>query len=196
MNNLKQMAIAMHNYHDVNRHFPPQANYSEDGKPLLSWRVAILPYIEEDALYKQFKLDQPWDSPHNKKLLARMPKVYAPVRGKAKENHTFYQVFTGKGTVFPGPKGTRIQDITDGTSNTVMIVEAGESVPWTKPADLPFKEGQPLPKLGGIFKGGFNMALCDGSVRFVRPNFNARTLALMITRSDGQPVDIKDLDGQ
>src|SRR5262249_51556565 len=76
-NNLKEMALAMHNYHDVNGKFPPAAICDKQGKPLLSWRVAILPYVEQDNLYKQFKLDEPWDSEHNKKLIAQMPKVYA-----------------------------------------------------------------------------------------------------------------------
>jgi RNA polymerase sigma factor (sigma-70 family) len=192
-NNLKQMALAMHNYHDAFNNLPPAAIYSEDGKPLLSWRVAILPFIEEEQLYKQFKLDEPWDSNHNQKLVAQMPKTYAPVVGKAKEGYTFYQVFTGKGTVFPGPKGIRFTEIKDGTSNTAMIIEAGEAVPWTKPADLPYQDGKPLPKLGGLFKGGFNLALCDGSVHFVRPNFDQRVMRLLITRNDGQVVDLSDL---
>src|SRR5207253_5726964 len=77
-NNLKQIAIAFHNYASAHRdHFPAAAIYSKDGKPLLSWRVALLPYLEQDNLYKQFKLDEPWDSEHNKKLIARMPKVFA-----------------------------------------------------------------------------------------------------------------------
>jgi RNA polymerase sigma factor (sigma-70 family) len=194
-NNLKQMALAMHNYVDVYKHFPTPAIYSEEGRPLLSWRVAILPYIEQQDLYKQFKVDEPWDSPHNKKLLDRMPAIYAsPVPGKAKKGYTFYQVFRGKGTMFPGPKGVGVSDVTDGLSNTVLIVEGGEAVPWTKPADLPYKKGQPLPKLGGIFGGGFGMALADGSARFVRPNFDPEVLEAMITRSGGETVDVDKLN--
>src|SRR5207249_2796575 len=74
-NNLKQIGLAMHNYHDTYRHFPPQALTDKNGKPLLSWRVAVLPFIEQDNLYRQFKLDEPWDSEHNRKLLERMPKL-------------------------------------------------------------------------------------------------------------------------
>src|SRR5262245_59728137 len=76
-NNLKMVRLAMHNFHDAMGRFPAATAYAKNGKPLLSWRVAILPYIEEDALYRQFKLDEPWDSPHNKKLIAKMPKIYA-----------------------------------------------------------------------------------------------------------------------
>jgi RNA polymerase sigma factor (sigma-70 family) len=189
-NSLKMIALAMHNYHDAYGHLPPAAISSKNGKPLLSWRVAILPFIEQDALYRAFKLDQPWDSPHNKELLAQMPKIYAPVRGKAADGHsTFYQVFTGKGTIFDGKKGLRLSDITDGTSNTILAVEAGEAVPWTKPEDLLYRADKELPKLGGMFDTGFHILWADGSVRFVRNPVNEQVLRLAITRNDGQVLD-------
>ena len=87
----------MHNYESAHGTLPPAAVRSTDGTPLLSWRVAILPFIEQDALYKEFKLDEPWDSEHNKKLIAKMPKLYGPARGQAKEGETFYQRFSGPG---------------------------------------------------------------------------------------------------
>jgi uncharacterized protein (TIGR03067 family) len=194
-NNLKQLGLAMHSYHDTYKHLPTAAIYSKDGKPLLSWRVAVLPYIEELVLYRQFKLDEPWDSPHNKKLLARMPKLYEPVRGKTQQPHaTYYQVFFGPGTAFEGTKKLQFgKDFPDGLSNTLMIVEAGEAVPWTKPADLPYDPQKDLPKLGGLFADGFNVALCDGSVRWVRRGFDVRTFRLAITRNDGQEIDIEKL---
>src|SRR5205807_1793185 len=116
----------------------------------LSWRVALLPYLEQNPLYKAFKLDEPWDSAHNKTLLAQMPELFAPVAGKTKEPlSTYYQVFTGPGTVFDGPKGLRlVADIPDGTSNTILIVEAGEAVAWTRPEDVPYSPKKDLPKLG------------------------------------------------
>ncbi len=193
-NNLKQIALAIHAYAGTNNHLPAAAIYSEDGVPLLSWRVAILPYIEQDALYKQFKLDEPWNSPHNKKLLDQMPKIYAPVAGQVPDKHsTFYQVFTGKGTVFPGPKGIRFVDITDGTSNTLMVVEGGEAVPWTKPAELPYAPDKPLPLLGGMFVGGFNAALADGSAHFFKDSIDPKTLRALITRNGGEKVDLDKL---
>src|SRR5207244_2364868 len=120
--------------------FPPPAK-TANGKPLLSWRVLILPYIEQDALYRQFKLDEPWDSPHNLKLLPLMPKIYAPVGAKPKEPHsTYYQAIVGPGAAWEHTKdgkGMRIQNFTDGTSNTITVAEAREAVPWTKPDDIP-----------------------------------------------------------
>src|SRR5205085_6442284 len=117
-NNLKQLAIAFHNYNSAYDTFP-QAIYSKDKKKaLLSWRVALLPYVEQNELYKQFKLDEPWDSETNKKLAEKMPKVYAPVRGKAEKNTTFYTMFAGEGAALNPKKKRRITNFTDGTCNT------------------------------------------------------------------------------
>jgi len=188
-NNLKQIALAMHNYHDTFGRFPPQALTNKEGKPLLSWRVAILPWIEQDNLYKQFHLDEPWNSEHNMKLLKRIPPIYVPVNAKTKQGYeTFYQVFAGKGSVFePGEKIT-FASITDGTSNTIMVVEGGDPVPWTKPEDLPFDPEKPLPKLGGEFPDIFNAAFCDGSVHALdKKKIDDKLLRLLILRNSGQP---------
>jgi hypothetical protein len=183
--NLKQIGLAMHNYHDAHGTFPPQAIYSKDGKALLSWRVLILPYIEQNDLYKKFKLDEPWDSPHNKKLIPLMPRTYLPVTGKPTEKHgTYYQVFFGLGAAFQGKRGLRINAFTDGLSNTIMVIEAGKDVVWTKPEDIPF-DGKNLPKLGGMFEDGFNTLMCDGSVRFLSRKISETTLKAAITRADG-----------
>ncbi|MBI3408685.1 MAG: sigma-70 family RNA polymerase sigma factor [Planctomycetes bacterium] len=164
-NNLKQIVFAMLNYNDANGSLPSRAVYSKDGKPLLSWRVLILPYIDQDALYQAFKLDEPWDSEHNKKLLDQMPPLYRV--GTKPKSATFYQVFTGPDTVFEGKIGTKLADIVKGAANTLMVVEAGEAVPWTKPDDLVYDPKKKLPALGGVFKGGFHAVFGDGSMRFL-----------------------------
>jgi prepilin-type processing-associated H-X9-DG protein len=186
-NNLRQLAIAMHNFHGTYNRFPAAMICDRRGKPLLSWRVQLLPYIDQKALYDEFHLDEPWDSEHNKKFLDRMPRVFA-AQGEEKSNRTHYQVFTGKDTCFEGKKGIPINEITDGTSNTLLIVEAATAVPWTKPEDLPFDADKPLPKLGGVQPGGFNAAFADGSVRFLKADIKESTLRLMIQRNDGQPL--------
>jgi hypothetical protein len=205
-NNLKQIALACHNYHDTFGSFPPAAVYSKDGKPLLSWRVAILPYLEGDALYRQFKLDEPWDSAHNKRLLKQMPPVYAapvPVSGvlpgrpegkQALQTETYYQGFVGEGAVFEGKEGIRMAEIRDGTSNTLLVVEGGEPVPWTKPQDLSFDRRKPLPKLGGLFPEIFYAALCDGSVHGLKKKLDEQTLRALITRNGGEVIDLSKFE--
>ena len=196
-NNLKQMAIAMHNYNDTIDHLPENAAISgPDGKPLLSWRVALLPYLEQGSLFKQFHLDEPWDSPHNKTLIPLMPKVYVVPAADpkvAQQGLTYYRVFVGPGTAFRlrGDKPPRIPDsIPDGTSNTIMIVEAAEAVPWTKPDELVYDPTGPLPPLGGHLRPGYcNVVMFDGSTRIVHlPGVSESTLRHAITANDGQPL--------
>jgi uncharacterized protein DUF1559 len=185
-NNLKQMALAMHSYADVNKGFPPAAICDQNGKPLLSWRVAILPYIEQDGLYRQFKLDEPWDSEHNKKLIPSMPQIYYIPSAPMKTGETHYRVFVGGGAMFDLDKKVGFQQITDGTSNTLMIVETEESGVWTKPQDVAYDPQKPLPKFAPFYANGFNAALADGSVRFISRTIAEATLRAAITRAGGE----------
>lgn len=191
-NNLKQIGLAFHNYHDAYVNFPTDI-VDKDGKALLSWRVAILPFVEEAVLYQQFKLDEPWDSANNKKLIEKMPKLYAPVRVKGKAGETFYQVFTGKEAPFVEGKKLTILQITDGTSNTGMVFEAGEPVIWSKPADMAFDSKKALPKLGGLFDGDFHVAMFDGSVMLLKKNPDEKEMKNLIMHNDGNAVDMKKL---
>ena len=186
-NNLKQLALAMHNYQDTYGSFPPAAHTDKAGKPLLSWRVLILPYIEEAELYKEFKLDEPWDGPNNKKLLDRMPKVFAA--GDKAGSNTYYRVFHGKGAAFEGAKGTKIGDFTDGTSNTILIVEADTPVPWSKPEELAFDAKKDLPKVGGLDKDNFFAVFADGAVRSFPKTIDKDKLKAYITRNGGEVIE-------
>ena len=149
-NKLKQIGIAFHNFLEMNGHFPADIR-GKDAKPVLSWRVAILPFLEQGELCKEFHQNEPWDSPHNKALVARMPPVFAdPHADESEVGQTFYRGFSGAGAMFDpkAAEGVAVAHITDGTSNTIHLVEARESVPWTKPgSDLAFdNDPNPIPE--------------------------------------------------
>jgi len=203
-NNLKLIGLAFHNFHDSYGRMPDSAIRDNKGKALLSWRVALLPFLEEDNLFKEFRLDEPWDSKHNKTLLSRLPKVYAPtITGKAKKaDSTYYRVFTGPDTMFDAKRargqgintlGLGFGQITDGTSNTVMVVEASDPVLWTKPDELEYDAKKPIPKLGGLFKEGFHVLLCDGSVKLLDRKANVAELRRLINPNDGEKLNWNNL---
>jgi prepilin-type processing-associated H-X9-DG protein len=197
-NNLKQIGLAFHNFHQTNNHFPADLR-SKGGKPLLSWKVAILPFIGQVELFNKFRQDEPWDSAHNKALIAEMPTVFAIIGDDAPDpGHTFYRGFSGINGIFDprNPEGVGVVDIFDGTSNTLLIVEAKEAVPWTKPdGDLALADDQKpetikamLDKVGGHSTGGFNALFCDGSVRFIRSNVSIVVFRALITRAGGEVI--------
>jgi prepilin-type processing-associated H-X9-DG protein len=191
-NNLKQIGLAFHNYHAANKTFPRAAITDKQGKPILSWRVAILPYINQLELYNKFKLNQPWDSPHNKALLKEIPSTYVcPSRSGAEPFTTCYQVFSGKGAMFEDGQDIGLASVTDGTVNTVLVVEAKDAVPWTKPADLTFDlEAAPsLYGAGSAHPGGFNALFGDGSVRFIALSINLDVFRALITRNAGEVIN-------
>ena len=194
VNKLKQLALGMQNYADTQKgRLPAVANFDKQGKPLLSWRVHLLPFVGENALYHEFHLDEPWDSPHNIKLLARMPAVYhGPNRKLNAESKTIFLLPVGKGAAFKdGPEGPLFpKDFPDGTSNTIFIVEADDAhaVPWTKPEDLKYDFEHPQQGLGGHFHQGFFAAIADGSVRLVGKAIRKTTLQRAFNPADGLPM--------
>jgi RNA polymerase sigma factor (sigma-70 family) len=289
---LHNLAIAMHNYAEAHQgQLPLAATVGRHGRALLSWRVELLPYLGEQSLYKQFKRDEPWDSPNNRKLLSKMPAYFAPPGVKTRQPYsTYYQVFVsvgpfagggmaggmgagmmpgmpggasgapsaggmqgmspqgmpggggqppaggmrggrpggmpgmpgqgggpGAGMVPPGMgmgmaapeeiqhfatpfvKGevTRFPaSIPDGTSNTILIVEAGNPVPWTKPEDLRYADDEPLPELGGLFPNVFHAAFADGSVHTLTKNYNKKQLRNAITANGGEVLDLSKIEAR
>lgn len=195
VNNMKYIGLAMHNYANTDGRFPPAVGYKPGSKVPFSWRVAILPYLDQqNELYKQYDFNEPWDGPNNRKLLDRMPQVYARPGDQPDTRHAAYFVLTGPDTAFPpdGP-GVKLVDITDGTSNTIMTVEAKRDIPWTKPEDIPYDAAKPVPELGGFNPDGFNVGFCDGPVRHMSNRVNEAVLRALMTRSGGEVISVNAL---
>jgi Protein of unknown function (DUF1559) len=193
-NHLKQFGLAMHNYHDVHGRFPADV-VDGDGTPILSWRVLILPYLEQENVYRQFKLDEPWNGPNNSKLIEQMPKIFeSPRVTSKKKGYTAYQGFSGAQALFrPGKGGLQMTNITDGTSNTIMMIETSTAVPWTKPADMPFDPKKDLPDIGKAYGQKPYALMCDGSVRLLDlKKLPAETIKHAIQPDDGNLVDLGD----
>jgi hypothetical protein len=195
-NNLKQIGLAMHMYVDKYRRFPPAALYNPAGTRLSSnttphsWRVALLPLLGQEELYKQYHLDEPWDGPNNRKLLDKMPDVFRSPMDKADSTNASYFALVGPGTMFDGKAGTMIKDVLDGTARTILLVEAKRDIPWTKPEDIAYDPDKPLPDLGGYFKDGFHTSFAEGSIHFIPKTVSEKVIRLLIDKDDGQPVEI------
>ena len=212
-NNLKNIALALQNYHDTYKTFPPAYLADENGEPMHSWRVLILPFIEQGPLYDRYDFSQPWDGPANRKLLASMPDVYAcpsETRGTAAGKwKTSYVAVLGERTVWPGTKGRKMSEIIDGTSNTVLVVEAGGlEIPWLKPddinrddcvqllasADLDEAAGHHSEDFFYVYDSGRNVAMADGSVQFLSRGLSPQILSDLMTIDDGNVRDDNDID--
>ncbi len=239
--NLRTLALAMHAYAEKHGHLPAPAIYGKDGKALLSWRVALLPYLDQGNLYKLFHLSESWDSPHNRKLLETyVPKVYAPPGRAYAPLRTYYQVFVSParggtnmekgmgGALFvpkieeakrdavPAPADpkrlwlpggieaafvkrwyTRFPaHFPDGTANTILIVEAGNAVPWTKPEDLHYAADEPLPELGGLFRDFFQAAFASRDVYTLTKKYDEATLRAAITANGGEVFDREKIEAK
>jgi Protein of unknown function (DUF1559) len=192
MNNLKQIGLAMHNYHSIHKHFPTGIR-DKQGKLLLSWRVQILPYVEGGHLYEQFKLDEAWDSPHNIKLVKQMPAVFRGPNSKADAGKSNFLLPSGKGLFFDTTVTERkIQDMTDGTSNTIMVLEVDDdhAVTWTRPVDLNVDVKQPLKGLGGNPAGKILALFADGSVRTFNRKIVPADFYTFLTIAGGEVVPL------
>lgn len=191
-NNLKMIALAMHNYHDVHARFPPAVLYGAGNtgksKHPHSWRVAILPFIEQAPLYNEYNFDEPWDSPANKKVLEKMPAVFRDPTDPPGSTSASYFTFVGPGTMFGNEKGVQMREVIDGTSNTLLVVEARRDIPWTKPEDIPWDPEKAVPQPGGHYATGFLAVFGDGSVRMISNRVVEQVLRNLITMNDKNPI--------
>ncbi len=193
-NNLKQIGLAIQYYHEAYGCLPPAAITDKTGKPLLSWRVAILPHLLSDPRYLDFHFDEPWDSPHNLALLEPVPFVYTcPGDLTPKKGMTHFVAVIGPNTAFtPDFRPLTYRDFTDGIGNTLLIGESRRGVPWTKPEDLPLDMSIPFTGLGsdhGYHDNGFNVLFADGSVRFLHRSIDPKVLDAILTRDAAQVVE-------
>ncbi len=188
----KQIMLAMHNYHDVYAMFPPRDEVRDkEGKTGLSWRVHLLPFVDQQKLYERFHLDEPWDSAHNRSLVEQMPDIYRGGEIGLAPGHTTFQVPVGEGAAFGGPKAPRFSQISDGSSNTIAVVQVKPelAVPWTAPQDYAFDPAAPGRGLFVDAGGLFLAAMFDGSVRRISIEVKPEMLLRLFQRSDGQPID-------
>lgn len=202
-NNIKQQVLGLQNYHDTFLTMPAAYSVDKAKKPLLSWRVHILPFIEQRPLYDQFKFDEPWDSEHNKKLIARMPQAYRSPGSSAAPGTTTYLAVGGERGMFTKPAGAgdgartgglTFAACTDGTANTIVVVEAGDeqAVIWTKPEEFVPEEKAPLKGLKGPFPGGFLAGFLDGHVQFIKSDIDPVMVWRAFQRDDGQVLNLDE----
>jgi prepilin-type processing-associated H-X9-DG protein len=197
MNHLQQISLAMSSYQQAYGSYPPAFVADKNGRPVHSWRVLLLPYLDCQDLYKQYHFDEPWDGPHNRALASQTPWIYRCPSDQTAASITSYAVVVGPNTVFPGSKKVRMGEITDGVSNTILVVEAARAgINWLEPRDLSedrmrFKiNGAPDTEISSFHIGLANVSFCDGSVHFLPDSIDSTVLKHLIERNDGHQIDM------
>lgn len=193
-NNLRWIALALSQYHDSHGSYPPAYIADADGVPMHSWRVLLLPYLDQKDLYKQYRFDEPWDGPNNSMLHNVRLKLFDCPSDIHAMTDTSYVAVTGPQTIWPGAKTTKMSDIKDGTSNTIMLVEVHNSgIHWMEPRDLdmskmPMTVNSPtgLSISSGHPGGLANIALADGGVRAIGNNTSPKSLRAALTIAGGE----------
>jgi hypothetical protein len=199
-NNLKQIALALHNYHAVFNVFPPAYVADKEGRPMHSWRVLLLPFLEKQALYDRYDFNERWDGPNNIKLLDEMPYEFRCHRNRATHpaltTWTSYVAMGGPGTIFPGAKSMRLDQVTDGTADTIMVAEvANVRIPWTKPEDLDLRtmglhiNDRASASISSNHPEGANVARVDTNCQFIRESMNAIQLRSHATIAGRETAD-------
>jgi prepilin-type processing-associated H-X9-DG protein len=195
-NNLRQIGLGLITYHDIWNTYPPAYLADANGKPMHSWRVLILPYVEQKPLYDRYNFDEPWDGPNNSQLAALMPPVFgcpsdaATVPGGTT---TSYAAITGPGTMFDGETSSSIRTVTDGTSNTIMVAETTAGMNWMEPRDLDVNQmtlqinGSPA-EISSHHPGGAQAVFADGHTSFLQQSVTAQVLRALITKAGNEPI--------
>jgi hypothetical protein len=193
-NGVQQIALAMLSEASSNdQTFPPRAILDKQGKPLLSWRVRVLRSLDCGDLYREFHLDERWDSEHNKKLIAKIPFVFRDPSSAAPPGATTYVAVCGKGLMFEGMEGRKLADVCHGFLQTIMLVQVDDdrAVPWSKPDDWEYDPDDPLAGLGHVHPEGFLVAWSGGSVQFLSKTIDPKKFHAMLTIAGGEPFELK-----
>jgi hypothetical protein len=215
-NNLKQISLSMYDYYDDHGRLPAANAASDDSapnaaNPAVSWRVKLLPLLLRgnsddvdrkniEATISGYRMNEAWDSPHNSQFISKIPARYVSPEefSKAPHGYTHYCVFVKPATAegpspvwHSGGPGPRLQEIVDGTSRTILIVEAAEAIPWTCPNELSWQRNGAMPRLGGIFTEVYHAAMVDGSIRAFRNSTPESELEALIT-ADGNETIVDD----
>ena len=209
--NLKHISLALHQYHSVYGSFPPSSISDQHNRAQHSWRVLILPFVGQDELYREYRFDEPWNGPNNRKLLKQVPAVYrCPTIERARKKSggkpsttTSYVTVTGPRTMFRQNEVTRIEDITDGASRTIAVIEVADSgIDWLEPRDIRLedlvKTDNHLPAIGfsSHHRGGTHVVYCDGRVRFHLDTTSANLVKQLLTIDDGEPTEVDPKTGR
>jgi prepilin-type processing-associated H-X9-DG protein len=191
-NNLKQIGLALHNYADTWGSLPPAYIADETGKPMHSWRVLILPFLDQAQMYQEYDFSEPWDGPNNSRLLSRMPPVYACPSNPTPGTNTAYAGVFGEHCIFRGGEPVTFRDIVDGPSNTLMVGEATRAnIPWMKPVDVDVAAHASIGDPDGFSSyhvGGAQFLMADGAVRFIAQSVSAQTFKALFTRDGGEVI--------
>ncbi len=189
-NNLHNIVLALQQYELANGCFPPAYIADDQGKPMHSWRVLLLPYLEQKNLYDQYRFDEPWDGPHNSKLHSVRLRIYQCPSDNGAMTDTSYVAIVGPQTIWPGTSTVKMADIIDGTSNTIILAEVANSgVHWMEPTDLDASQMSLLinaakgPGISSGHKNGANVAYADGSIRFLANKISPAALRAALTRN-------------
>jgi hypothetical protein len=198
--NLKMIGLALHNYHDRYGCFPPVCIRDKTGRPLHSWRVLLLPFLDQQTLYNEYRFDEPWDGPHNTRLASRVGAIFNCATENRRHNRkqtpmTSYVAVVGPGTMWPADRPVSLEDVTDDLSSTLMVVEiANSTISWMEPRDLPLSQlaprinGQPGPAISSVHRKCVQCLFADGSTRLLLETLPATTLSGLLTRNGGEPV--------
>jgi prepilin-type processing-associated H-X9-DG protein len=202
VSNLKQLGMALYNYHDNHKTFPPAYIADAEGKPMHSWRALLLPYCEDEKMHKlgeEYHFDEPWNGPHNRTLAAKAPDVFRCPSDEDHAGETNYVAVVGDQTIWPGANAIAIKGIGDGTSNTIIVVETFESgINWLEPRDVTFEQALRgiqagnRPGISSNHSGGANVLFADGSVHFLPDDTPPEILRGLLTASGGEKVELPE----